>query len=150
MRVGFTGTREGMTDDQQVAVSTLLDHLFPTEFHHGDCIGADEQAHGMAFKSHGEFVKRVVHPPTNETLRAFCDGEDSYQPVGYLQRNREIVDESEVLIAAPDGETEDYESGTWYTVRYARRLRRPIFVATPSGRILDGYTMKLADLFGRV
>lgn len=133
MKVGFTGTREGMTDAQQIALSDVLDHLMPTEFHHGDCVGADEQAHGMAFETNGERVKRVAHPPTNERLRAFCEADEVREPKDYLPRNRDIVDETQMLIACPKTAVEDYESGTWYTVRYARRVGKPVYIILPNG-----------------
>ncbi len=39
----------------------------------------------------------------------------------YLERNRDIVDASEVLIACPSTREEVMRSGTWATVRYARK-----------------------------
>ncbi len=47
MRTGFTGTGEGMTDDQKVTVYVLVAHLPSTgetsesEAHHGYYLGAD-------------------------------------------------------------------------------------------------------------
>ena len=51
--VGFTGTRQGMTDDQKCALRKLLSEIarngsFPLLFHHGDCVGSDEEAHEIA------------------------------------------------------------------------------------------------------
>lgn len=44
MILGFTGTREGMTDEQRVACAALMERMDLTEFHHGGCDGADLQA----------------------------------------------------------------------------------------------------------
>lgn len=44
MILGFTGTRQGMTDYQQAQVRRFLVAYQCTILHHGDCIGADAQA----------------------------------------------------------------------------------------------------------
>jgi hypothetical protein len=48
----------------------------------------------------------------------------------YLQRNRDIVDATDVLLAAPDG-PERVRSGTWSTVRYAYRAGRGVLLVMP-------------------
>lgn len=48
MRIGFTGTREGMAPAQQGAVFAVLTRLRAEGaewLHHGDCVGADTEAH---------------------------------------------------------------------------------------------------------
>ena len=40
MKIGFTGTRDGMSIRQLVVLRTQF-AKHATEFHHGDCIGAD-------------------------------------------------------------------------------------------------------------
>jgi hypothetical protein len=71
MRVGFTGTREGMTDPQRRAFIAWATVAGATEFHHGCCIGADYDAWEV-FASAGDlgFAKpRVVsHPPTDRSF----------------------------------------------------------------------------------
>lgn len=104
----------------------------PTEFHHGDCIGADAQAHQIATALR---VWRVVHPPEDANKRALCFG-DRYMPAKpYLVRNREIVDVSDLLIAAIKEDAEELRSGTWSTIRYARKTRKPVLIISPSGRM---------------
>ena len=51
-------------------------------------------------------------------------------PKPYLDRNRDIVDACEVLLATPDG-PERLRSGTWSTVRYARKIGKPVEVRLP-------------------
>ena len=43
---------------------------------------------------------------------------------GLLERNKKIVDECDLLLAVWDG----HSRGTFYTVRYAEKLQRPVFV----------------------
>jgi hypothetical protein len=60
---------------------------------------------------------------SDDSKRAFCQGDVVLTPRPYLVRNRHIVDASSVLIATPKGD-EELRSGTWSTVRYARKIRR--------------------------
>ncbi len=131
MKVGFTGTRMGMTVAQAEELTRQLHRAGVTEFHHGDCRGADEQAHGCA-RSLG--VTIVGHPPTGNGLRAWCECDELREPAAYLTRNRNIVLETQLLIATPDG-PERSRSGTWSTVRYARRLSAPWIVIHPNGTV---------------
>src|SRR5947207_2045291 len=97
MKVGFTGTREGMTCEQYKATCKLYYDLQPiASVHNCDCVGADEQFHGIAYYS-----RRIGHPPIDERFRAFCDFDESRERKECLERNRDIVDECDVLIAAP-------------------------------------------------
>lgn len=129
MRIGFTGTREGMTKLQRLALEWLLDDRFG-EFHHGDCVGADAEAHAIAtaakFKTHS-------HPPDNETMRAFTKASVEHEPLPYLERNKAIVHACSTLIAAPATTAEHIRSGTWSTVRYARANGVPVAVIYPNG-----------------
>lgn len=120
MRVGFTGTRRGLSEKQIRVLTSTLQMMAGriSEVHHGDCIGADSMFHQIA----GKFgLHRVIHPPLNSPLRAFCKGEDYRRPLPYLRRNQNIVNECVVLIACPGEATEQRRSGTWATIRMARR-----------------------------
>jgi len=52
----------------------------------------------------------------------------------YHDRNRDIVDACDVLIATPDGPQRRH-SGTWYTIDYARANRVAVVVCLPDGTI---------------
>jgi hypothetical protein len=103
------------------------------ELHHGDCLGADAQAHALATELG---VRTVIHPPKNTSKRAFVCGDEYRLPLHYIARNHRIVDQTEILIAAPKGAKEEVRSGTWATVRYAALLDRPLLILTPGGGIL--------------
>lgn len=117
MKIGFTGSRSGMSIRQVCRLRMLLVNNCG-EFHHGDCVGADSEAHRIA-KYYG--FRIVVHPPLNETKRAFCFADVLLPPEEYLVRNQNIVDATELLIAMPSTQDEIVRSGTWATVRYAWR-----------------------------
>lgn len=135
-QVGFTGTREGMGEAQLAALRWVLRELLCAVLHHGDCVGADAQAHAAA-RALGMAVE--IHPPSSPAMRAFCaaaEGDAVRQEAPYLERNRAIVDATSALVACPrEEEGEADRSGTWATVRYARSIGRPVVVIRPSGRV---------------
>lgn len=137
MRVGFTGSRLGMTECQRLALTALFISLLrnvASEFHHGDCVGSDAEAHAIArtFKD----LAIVVHPPTDSRLRANCQGDRVLAPLEYLARNRAIVNSVDAMIATPAEEHEIMRSGTWSTIRYARAKRVSCHVIKPDGRVV--------------
>lgn len=116
MILGVTGSRVARPDRTEAKLFAFLCENDVKELHHGDCVGWDKQCHDMASR-YG--VKIIIHPPTDDRLRAFCEGGAVLDPKPYLDRNRDIVDACTFLIAAPDG-PERQRSGTWSTVRYAK------------------------------
>lgn len=132
MIIGFTGTRIGMSWQQSRRVAMQLHALAFDEFHHGDCVGADMQAHEWVVNM--GIPRIVIHPPTDPKHRAFCTGETVIllAEAPYISRNEHIVESSDIMIAAPSG-TEVLRSGTWATIRYARWARRTIYIAYPDG-----------------
>ena len=134
MKVGFTGPRLGMTDLQYAKLTHELHRLGATQLHHGDCRGSDEQADQIAADLG---IYRVAHPPTSTGLRAFCASEEIREPAPFIVRDHTIVLETEILIGTPD-RPEYRRSGTWTTLRYARRIQRPIIAITPAGIALEG------------
>lgn len=134
--VGVTGSREGMSQLQVEMVTRILCDLHTTDLHHGDCVGADKDAHMI-----GLIVgaKIHIHPPIWTKKRANCDvraGIDViYPPKLFLARDHDIVDATSALIATPKQMTEHLRSGTWATVRYARKQRKPIYIIWPTGEV---------------
>lgn len=132
MRIGFTGTQHGLSAPQREALHTLLAEFaaHSSEFHHGDCIGADAEAHDLATEL-GYYV--VIHPPMLDHKRAFKNAPHSLPPRTYLARNGDIVRATQLLVACPRQMGEQQRSGTWATVRYARSIFRPIYFVWPDG-----------------
>lgn len=135
--IGFTGPRSGMTQAQKETFAQLLEEWFPNVpflFHHGDCIGADAQAHQIIRHTRPN-AKIITHPGCdrhgNEPTRAFCKADTILPAKPYLKRDREIVDVSAVLVATP--KTRDYIGGTWYTIEYAQKLQRPLVLIWSNG-----------------
>lgn len=135
--VGFTGTQRGMTDSQKAKVERYLVSLRKMGFrwlHHGDCIGADAEIHDLA-KAMGFLT--AGHPPINQTKRAFKQFDYEYMAAPYLVRNHHIVDHSQVVIATPKTSAEEIRSGTWTTVRYARKVGVPVYLVLPEAVDVD-------------
>jgi hypothetical protein len=120
MKIGFTGSREGMSQHQKEQFVLLLQDFPMTEFHHGDCEGADAEAHDIVREFFPD-VWIVVHPPLSDYRRAFKEGDEIRERDDYLPRDERIVNETEYLFGAPLSDIEDKRSGSWYTIRYARR-----------------------------
>ena len=130
MIYGFTGTRAGMTERQKQALELILCDFSMAAFHHGGCHGADCEAHKIAAQHAG----RDVHPGDEGQHRGWSLRNDyavlhPWKP--YLERNHDIVDVCEMLIAAPKSLTEELRSGTWATIRYARKIGRPVIILDP-------------------
>lgn len=133
LEVGFTGTQLGMTHKQIERISQMVQDLYTIgarTIHLGDCIGADAQMYQIAGII-GYY--RIGHPPTDPKKRAFLSYEEELPPLPYLERNHQIVDRCRILFAAPHTAREVTRSGTWTTVRYARRVHRTGTIITPNG-----------------
>jgi hypothetical protein len=134
MILGFTGSRKGLSDFQLTEIEKFISvnvHII-TEFHMGDCIAADEQASYIVSKHPS--ISIISHPPTEEKSRAFFKAHKILPPKKYLDRNKDIVDVSDLIIAAPNGE-ERQRSGTWSTIRHAKKKNIKIIICFPQGVI---------------
>jgi hypothetical protein len=160
MRVGFTGTSAGLTNDQLIQVHMLLGDLKTsgaTQATHGMCIGADDQFHEQA-RGFGYFIIGVpgVNAYGDVYKRATCVCDLVMPPRPFLIRNRDLVSESDVVIACPRETIEQFRgSGTWATIRYARRAKKPLVIVWPDGsgrvehvvnvRTLEEYRVSLTN-----
>jgi hypothetical protein len=131
-RIGFTGTRQGMTAWQREVVRRVL--LTATEAHHGDCLGADAEFHELAWAGG---IDLVIHPPEDDKAQARCVGALMvHPPKPYLERNKDIVDGTDLLVATPKEAKEPRVkrgSGTWACIGYARRVGKRILIVWPDG-----------------
>ena len=131
MKLGCTRSQMGLSEAQRMVIPLLLVALRPDELHHGDCVGGDEAGHALA----REFTKAwiVAHPGDIPAKRAHCAADETRPVAPTLARNRAIVDATDILLACPACE-EYTRSGTWATVRYARR-GQPLIIVMPDGEI---------------
>lgn len=132
MRIGFTGTQKGMSLSQKKKFKTILeqllsDNFFDVQFHHGDCVGADNEAHNIV-DQYLSADRIYIHPPTNDKKRAWCFSYHLLPVKSYLERNHDIVDTCDVLIATPKEQDEVLRSGTWATIRYAQKQNKKVII----------------------
>jgi hypothetical protein len=142
VHIGFTGTRKGMTPQQKHVFEALIIELTADPglfiFHHGDCKGADAEAHAIV-QSKLPHIGIVLHPAQHKD-RAGCGFRKGGSPVTIfdpkppLQRNQDIVDACSTLIACP-GNSPRLRSGTWATVRSMQKKAsaNELFVIMPDG-----------------
>ncbi len=137
MRISFTGTMEGMNTYQECEVEKLVKSL-PTWggmniFVHGACKGADIQFHKIVRKVWGKNILIAAFPSTSKSSRIDEIRDDCQfvaDPRPPLLRNPDIVDAGcDVLIATPLQMQEILRSGTWATVRYARKKNIEVKIA---------------------
>ena len=128
MVIGFTGTSKGMTAYQKQRVLELLQELKPDLVRHGDCIGADTDFHLIACSLN---IPTCIHPPDNDSKRSFCKSDCILPVKPYLDLNKDIVDMSSILISTPETTKEDLHSGTWFSIRYAKRAGKEVIDVTP-------------------
>ena len=131
IKIGFTGTRYGMNETQFELIHEYLDNEEKFEIHHGDCNGVDAEVACLA-KELGHYI--VSHPPTSSALRAYTDYDEIREPLGYLERDRKIVESTDFLIVVPHTDEWQSRGGTWYTHDYAVKKNKMVDVLYPSGR----------------
>ena len=140
MKIGFTGTRNGMTNLQRSFVVRAVGRCHVNEVHHGGCVGADEDFHRIALllklNTHVHFgCNSQGNSPSRmeETTEVKGLAIKVYDPAPYLTRDKHIVDVVDMLIATPKGFKEELRSGTWATIRYAKKKHKKILIVYPDG-----------------
>lgn len=143
---GITGTKKGLTREQDRALITYLQAkwakhpLGGVRFRHGDCLGADVRGAEFA-KAMGFYV--IAHPPLNSKYRAFFENDETLPMKSYLDRDRDVVDACVEMVACPKGMAEERRSGTWATIRYTRLRSKPLTIIWPDGSITtERYELK--------
>ena len=131
---GFTGSRRSLSVrriTKLIEVMKALRTFGYSTLHHGDCIGCDRTAHLVAS---ARPLKIVIHPPKLGRFRAHCERIERHRvievkpPKDYLTRNKNIIAASELLVGMPTDprpSAEIVRSGTWATIRYARKAKKP-------------------------
>lgn len=133
---GFTGTRDAITAPQRDRLMEFLSVQAPlgmVKMHYGDCpTGADHEMWRLC-RATGIWV--ISHPSNLNPGRKVFFGDEIRETKPPLDRNLDIVSESDYLVATPKEYTENFRSGTWTTMRYARNHNRTVAVVYPDGRV---------------
>lgn len=145
MKVGFTGTRQGMSQAQKDTLTAWLSRNRVYQFHHGSAIGADEEAVRILLDltpvfDHIASAEIHAHPadvPQQGSAAAFILSHKKHPVAKPLARNHHIVDACELLLACPATAAEERRSGTWSTVRYARQQGKRVVIFWPDGTVTE-------------
>jgi hypothetical protein len=144
LSVGFTGTRKGMTGTQSAHFRTILAGLALAnrygEFHHGDCEGADAEAHDLVRQLCPDWTIHIHPGPEGDPHRAHRTGDKAHPPKTHFARNRDIVRASSLIIGVSKAPHRLERGGTWYTLDFAVKSKVPTKVLWPDG---------VADLYVR-
>lgn len=130
--IGFTGTRRGLSEHQRGELEKIFEwyknKYIIGHVVHGGCVGADAEFHNVAKGFHRHVRPGYsVHNPQDLTFRGdFQGAEKVYPPKPYIKRNKEIVDESDVMIACSADNSG--KGGTWSTINYTKRMGKPIII----------------------
>lgn len=133
VQIGFTGNRNGLRPDQEQQIKLILDKYDNMIVSHGDCVGSDTEFHNLCVNyKNAHLDKNIIiriFPPNITTLRAFNNADILMEEKPYLERNLDIIKHSSILIACQiDKNKEELRSGTWSTVRQARKYKLDIYL----------------------
>lgn len=137
----FTGTQVGMALRQRATIrqmmtgSALMEIRRLARILHGGCIGADDQFHDMLDGM--ELLRRTEVYPSN-VLDKVADLSGRLPLLVHpasdpLERNKLMIARAHSVLAAPKEFSEVTRSGTWATVRAARRKGIPVLIVYPDG-----------------
>ena len=130
-KLGVSGSVHGCTESQLRVLESYI--RLASELHHGDCIGVDAQAHAIALQGR---LRVVAHPPVDSKKRAHVEGADEYRPLrSYLKRNRDIAEESDIVVGFPNHYSERLRSGVFATMRAGLRAGKRVMLVTPDGAV---------------
>jgi hypothetical protein len=141
-KLGFTGTRNQLTMQQRTWLVEFVKETQPEEAAHGDCIGADEEFHSI-LRAYARSCRIEIWPSIHPTMRAYCDGDIIHESLPSLERDQLIVDFATEFVGCPPTNKEITRSGSWATLRKARKKYRrneldALYVVYPDGYIAHG------------
>lgn len=135
MKIGFTGTRSGMSEKQKREVTSyMLQYPEIKEAHHGMCIGADANFNEICIFLKIPFIgghpgkSAVNSKSTKRPFRSAVHVDKKYPEDTHFSRNRTIVDTCDILLACPYNNIE--RGGTWYTINYAKKIGKSYIIFT--------------------
>jgi predicted Rossmann fold nucleotide-binding protein DprA/Smf involved in DNA uptake len=132
-RYSVTGVARELTQDEFDLIRAYIAKLPDvTEFTTGCAIGVDTAAHLLAVTAYPNAYHRLCIPAAPYNAALVHDDMDSriileYVPKGhdrgasYMLRNDRLVAHADILLAFPETGVEQIRSGTWSTVRRARK-----------------------------
>lgn len=134
--IGFTGTRNKVPIKREIALFKLMTSLSMKNkeitFVHGGCTGADQLFHEVAVgirNLHGKNIKIEVYPGHSKNGNflhkgRYLNADVIHESKPYFERNRLIVDRSDLMIAIPP--LHNAGGGTHYTIDYSLKQNKTL------------------------
>ncbi|NIT77309.1 MAG: hypothetical protein GWN58_22920 [Anaerolineae bacterium] len=141
-KLGFTGTRNGLSENQRAWLAMELQCNPPDKAAHGDCVGADADFHSLV-RLYAPKCEIHIWPSLFEKLRAHCHGDVMYEPGKAGERDKLIVKFATHFVGCPPTDFEVVRSGSWQTLRMARNrlnkgLLKELHWIGPKGPAIPG------------
>jgi hypothetical protein len=133
MRIGISGTRKGVTKEQEATLRRILSSRGITRLTHGGCHGVDEEADAIYRESQPFPVVSVF--PAISGRGKYPRPEIIHHEMEPLKRNPLIVEDSELMLIVPAQFNETPRGGTWTTYRYAIKYGVLTIIILPDGTI---------------
>lgn len=133
IKYSVTGTTECRTDEHWDIIDNAIKCLTHVHtFNTGGALGVDSVAARLAAKRHPQAFHVLYYPETlfwNKPLLQESFWWHTWAVAGsYMDRNDVLVLNCNILLAFPQTAAEVQRSGTWATVRRARKAKKPIWV----------------------
>jgi hypothetical protein len=137
--LGFTGSRDRMDEQEQYFWLDFLQGLEGWKgFVTGGCVGFDDFVGRTLVEIFPTHIHRVYVPADRSRVAAwwrdpklapFVEIREMASGTTYKDRNQALVDDVAALVANPKYTEDDPmsgRSGTWQTIRMARRAMKPV------------------------
>lgn len=137
-----TGSETGGTAAQQHALRVLIRGLKPQKLIQGCCVGIDTLACLITIQERcASWGSQIEGWPANDVSPAkrsdwaigVCTQVCEWLPA--LDRDDRMAERADLVAAVPDTDDEALRSGTWATVRRARRRGKLTFVIRQDGTV---------------
>lgn len=150
--LGITGSRVPLADAQKHSLGIMITAIMRITglkaIHHGCATGTDETSHGIALTIPGADIYGHPGYGNNKSQPHLMDLRPEeftllYPAKPYRERNKDIVTYSRLILACPlypENDTRSARSGTWQTVRLARRTQKPVILIIPNGGIMHDHS----------
>ena len=98
IKIGFTGTRNGMDEEQLKEFERIIKSKHVDEFHHGMCVGSDKQAHDFVKneKINGVFIRAPIIKKVGKKVEILAK----------FEKNPVLIKQGNVIVGSFHPETE--------------------------------------------
>jgi len=147
MILGFTGTRWGTNEAQEEILKRLIRQYMPDNALHGGCQGSDIRFAQLCREINPKCLIERYPGPIGDPFQGSFKDDIIHPNEKHLARNRLIVRRADVMIGTPyeyEEPSDNRAGGTWWTIRYARKVHKEIIVIMRNGTIVQNTDLAIA------